>query len=186
MVIKLIFALGNPDQQYAGTRHNVGFLMVDRLARERDVSFAPKSKFKADIAEYATGETKVLIAKPTTYYNLVGESARAIMDFYKLTRDDIVIVHDDLALPLGTIRTRIGGSDAGNNGLKSLATHIGQETARIRIGTWHESHDQRDKVGVVLGKFTKEESAQVDAQFETIASLVDSFVADTFEATTHR
>ncbi len=186
MVTKLVIALGNADAQYTGTRHNVGFFMADRLAEARGVTFASKPKFKADIAEFVTGDTKVIVAKPATYYNLVGESARAIMDYYKLSLDDVVVIHDDLALPLGTIRARIGGSSAGNNGLKSLATHIGELSARIRIGTWHESHDQRDKVGVVLGKFTSEEQSQIVSEFATVSTLIDSFIQGTFESTTYR
>lgn len=186
LYMKLIFCLGNPEQQYDGTRHNVGFLVANELAEEWGIEFKPSAKFKALIAEHTATDQKVLVVKPTTYYNLVGESARAVMDFYKINPADIIIVHDDLALPLGTIRTRVGGSDAGNNGLKSLEQHVGSNTARIRIGTWHEHHQAQDKVSTVLGKFTKDEQAVLTNSLPIIRRLVASFIHGTFEQTTHR
>ena len=106
--MKVIIGLGNPEKQYTGTRHNVGFAVLDEYARSNDLSFTRSSKFHGDIAEKGTGEHKVLFLKPSTYYNLVGESARAVCDFYRILPQDVLIIHDDLALPLGTLRTRLG------------------------------------------------------------------------------
>lgn len=184
--MKLVVGLGNPEKRFDHTRHNVGFHMLDYLAGRVGTSFTSSSKFHADIAETVHDGEKILFVKPTTYYNEVGESVRALLDFYKLSPDDILIVHDDLALPLGTIRTRLGGSDGGNNGLKSLQAHLGSETARIRIGVWVEGHHGIDKVAVVLGKFTRDERAVLDAERSTIERIYESFLRGSFEAMTHR
>ena len=184
--MKLIFAQGNPGTQYSATRHNVGFVLIDQLAKEWGITFASKPKLKAEIAETSINGEKVLLIKPTTFYNETGQAARMLLDFYKLSSKDFLIIHDDLALPLGTIRTRIGGSDGGNNGLKSLAAHIGTKTARIRVGVWVEQHHGADKVGIVLGKLTQNEQKELDSQLSVIQRIVQNFITDTFEATTYK
>jgi PTH1 family peptidyl-tRNA hydrolase len=184
--MKLIFAQGNPGTQYTATRHNVGFLLIDTLAHEWGAIFASKPKLKADIAETSVRGEKVLLVKPTTFYNETGQAARLLLDFYKLTPKDFLIIHDDLALPLGTIRTRVGGSDGGNNGLKSLAAHIGTETARIRVGVWVDHHYGADKVGVVLGKFTKQEQEVLINEAPIIQRVAEDFITGSFEVTTHK
>lgn len=183
--MKVIFGLGNPEQKYNGTRHNVGFWALDMIASQQKVTFKLEQKFKALIATTVVEGEKILLVKPHTYYNQVGESARAIIDFYKLAPEDVLIIHDDLALPLGTVRTRVGGSDGGNNGLKSLAAHIGQETSRVRIGVWTDHHYDADKVSVVLGKFLKAEQATLDTHRELLDTIVQSFATGTFVATTY-
>ncbi len=184
--MKLIVGLGNPESRYDNTRHNVGFRMLDNYAAVHNATFKHSDKFRADIAEQTIDGEKLLLAKPTTYYNLVGESVRSIIDFYKLTPEDVVIIHDDLALPFGTIRTRIGGSDAGNNGIKSMNQHLGQATSRIRIGVWTEHHEQMDAVSVVLGKFTGDERTNLDDLEPKVAELIKKFATGAFEVTTHR
>lgn len=184
--MKLIIGLGNPEEKYSYTRHNVGFWMLSRYAEGKSVEFQLRDKFKAYIAEFTVAGEKILLAKPTTYYNLVGESARAIADFYKLMPADILIVHDDLALPFGTIRTREKGSDAGNNGIKSMNAHIGPNTARIRIGAASEQRERVDDASFVLGKFTTDEQAALQKMQPKIAELIDDFISGTFATTTHR
>lgn len=184
--MKLIFAQGNPGTQYAATRHNVGFLLVDQLAKEWGITFSSKPKLKAEIAETSVNGEKVLLVKPTTFYNETGQAARLLLDFYKLVPKDFLIIHDDLALPLGTVRTRLGGSDGGNNGLKSLAAHISIDTARIRVGVWVEHHHGADKVGIVLGKFTREEQEELAGELPIIQHIVKDFITGNFEATTHK
>ena len=107
--MKLLFALGNPEPRSDNTRHNVGFFVADEFARRTGVTFGEKTKFKALIAETTIGGEKVIIAKPTTFYNLVGESYRALADFYKIAPEDTLVIADDLALPFGTMRLREGG-----------------------------------------------------------------------------
>ena len=180
--MKLIFALGNPETRYDNTRHNVGFFVADQIAQGQGLKWQVKTKFKAHIAE---GDGYI-VAKPTTYYNLVGESARAIADFYKITPEDILIIHDDMALPVGTLRTRVGGSPAGNNGIKSLTQHLGDNTARLRIGTWNELADQMDAAAFVLSKLNAKDSEAIIVSLPQIFQIVQSFLADNFEQTTHR
>src|SRR6202007_316026 len=116
--MKIIFAQGNPGQEYEKTRHNVGFLALDFYADKKTVQFQTKSKFYPDIAELTDGGEKVLLVKPTTFYNETGRAAHALADFYKVDTTDILVIHDELALPFGTLRLREKGSDAGNNGIK--------------------------------------------------------------------
>lgn len=155
--MKIVFALGNPGSEYAGTRHNTGFMAIDAFAKSHNVSFAEKTKFHAYIAEVSVSGDKVLLVKPTTFYNNVGISARALIDFYKVTpSEDLLVIHDDLALPFDTIRVRRKGSDAGNNGIKSLNAHIGPEYARLRIGIASDSHTS-DDASFVLSRFNSGE-----------------------------
>ena len=170
--MKVILALGNPGEKYVHTRHNAGFLVIDQLAAEQGAQFSNKPKFFADIAELNSftvdsaastnshtivPREKILLVKPTTYYNEVGIAARAILDFYKLTLDDLLIIHDDTALDFGKIRVRKGGRDAGSNGLKSLHAHIGSDFWHIRIGTDNLLRRQIGDVDFVLSKFNADE-----------------------------
>lgn len=180
--MRLIVALGNPEQKYDNTRHNVGFFVVDSFAKGHDLTWQHKPKFKADIAE----GKGYIIAKPHTFYNLVGESARAICDFYKIIPHDVLVVHDDLALPLGTIRTRHGGSPAGNNGIKSISQHLGDTTARLRVGTYTEHRNTIHDVDFVLGKFTASEQKTITDLLPKITGVIKDFLHDNFEPTTHK
>ncbi len=184
--MKLIFAQGNPGAEYAKTRHNVGFWLLDHYAAARGVTFASKPKFNADIAEYTVNNEKILLVKPMTFYNETGVSARALIDFYKVTPADVLVIHDDLALPLGTIRTREQGSDAGNNGIKSFNQHIGPLYKRIRVGIWTEAATQRDAAAYVLGKFTADEQRVLEDVQPIIANCIDRFINGQFEVTSHR
>lgn len=184
--MKIIFGLGNPADEYGGTRHNVGFAVLDSYADEKGAQFQPKTKYKALIAETEIAGEKVLLVKPTTYYNLVGESLRSLLDFYKLEPADVLVVHDDLALPLGTLRTRIGGSDAGSNGLKSIIQHGGENSARLRIGITNELRSRMDDADFVLSRFTSEEAKAIESLQPKIAEIIDDFIAGDFDHTTHR
>ena len=155
--MKVILALGNPGEKYAYTRHNTGFLVIDQLAAGQSAQFSNKPKFSANIAELNMSGEKILLVKPTTYYNDIGISARAILDFYKLALDDLLIIHDDTALDFGKIRVRKGGESAGNNGLKSLHQHIGENFWHIRIGTDNLLRQQIGDVDFVLSKFNADE-----------------------------
>lgn len=185
--MKLVIGLGNPEERYAKTRHNVGFYMLDAYARSQGASWQVKDKFKALVSETQVGSEKVLLVKPTTYYNNVGEAGRLIADFYKIPPEDILIVHDELALPFGVIRTRLGGSPAGNNGIKSINQHIGPDTARIRIGVYNELRDRINDADFVLSNFTKDEDAALSSELENRAiRLIEDFISDKFEASTHK
>ena len=180
--MKVILALGNPGDKYAYTRHNAGFLIIDQLAAGQSAQFSNKPKFSADIAELNISGEKILLVKPTTYYNEVGISARAILDFYKLTLDDLLIIHDDTALDFGKIRVRKGGRDAGSNGLKSLHTHIGADFWHIRIGTDNLLRRQIGDVDFVLSKFNNDEHKILrDWTIPEAIKLISTFLDDTIE-----
>lgn len=186
--MKLIFAQGNPGTQYQATRHNVGFLVLEQLAAQTGKEFTKKPKFHADIAELTIAGEKILLVKPTTFYNETGQSARSLVDFYKLdTANDVLVIHDDLALPLGTIRIREKGSDAGNNGIKSLNTHLGPNYNRVRIGIKNELHSRISDVDFVLGHFSKDETETLMSTLipKTI-ELIEHFCAGNLETTSHK
>lgn len=184
--MKLIFAQGNPGPDYAATRHNVGWLILDAYAKQERADFSAKPKFFADIAELNIAGEKILLVKPQTWYNETGRSARAVVDFYKLAPSDILVIHDELALPLGTLRTREKGSDAGNNGIKSLNAHLGQDFTRLRVGV---ANDQLDRIGAfdfVLSKFPTKERATLDTLIIPKAiQLIDHFCRGDLQLTSH-
>jgi aminoacyl-tRNA hydrolase len=180
--MKVILALGNPGEKYVHTRHNAGFLVIDQLAAEQGAQFSNKPKFFADIAELNMSGEKILLVKPTTYYNEVGISARAILDFYKSTLDGLLIIHDDTDLDFGKIRVRKGGRDAGSNGLKSLHAHIGSDFWHIRIGTDNLLRRQIGDVDFVLSKFnTDERTILRDWTIPESIKLIGTFLDDTIE-----
>lgn len=181
--MKLIFAQGNPGNNYASSRHNTGWRFIDAFAAKHDLKFNSKSKFQADIAEYTTATEKVLLVKPTTFYNQTGQSLRAIIDFYKITARDCLIVYDDLALPIGTIRTRYGGSSAGNNGIKSINTHVGEDTARLRIGIF-DPDTPGDTLDSVLGAFTTAQLDKLSSLESDVLNIFTDFIENHFDTTT--
>jgi PTH1 family peptidyl-tRNA hydrolase len=182
--MKIILAQGNPGSEFTSTRHNVGFYMIDQLASAHGAAFVPKSKFYADIAEVVIGGEKILLVKPTTYYNETGRTARALVDFYKINpASDLLVIHDDLALPFGTIRTRPSGSDAGNNGIKSLNAHLGEHYCRIRVGIYNELRDRIPDADFVLGKFTSNEAGELPALYKETEQFITAFVAGNFPST---
>ena len=184
--MKVIFTQGNPEERYAKTRHNVGFVVADALAQREAVTFTSSTKFSAEIAEYSQNSEKILIVKPTTYYNETGRSFRAILDFYKLAATDVMIIHDELALNFGTLRTRHGGSDAGNNGIKSINTHGGSETIRLRIGIRNSLQGRMGDFDFVLGTFSKDEQTTLhDTIIPKCLEIIDEFVSENYQITSH-
>ncbi len=181
--MKIILAQGNPGVQYTDTRHNIGFLLIDLLAKEYNGTFVKKPKFHSEIAEATISDEKVLFVKPSTFYNETGQAARLISDFYKVSSENILVIHDDLALPFGVIRTRIKGSDAGNNGIKSLNAHLGVDYARIRVGIYSEKRDLMQDVDFVLGTLSKHEKNAIPALYESVSKFVNMFASNTFELT---
>ncbi len=159
--MKLFVGLGNPGAKYAGNRHNIGFMALDRIAA--DHGFSPwKHAFKGEVCEGRLGTGKVLLLKPATFMNLSGESVRAAMDFYKLTPADITVFHDELDLAPGKCRVKQGGGHAGHNGLRSLHQHLNTDAyARIRLGIGHPGH--KDAVAAyVLHDFAKADQDWLD------------------------
>lgn len=185
--MKVVFAQGNPGAQYARTRHNVGFMVLDALATLEHAEWRTDKKFGADITEVTLEGEKVLLAKPLSFYNETGPVARRILDFYKLSpKDNFLVIHDELALPFGTVRVREKGSDAGNNGIKSLTIHLGPEYRRIRVGVWNERRNLMNDADFVLSAFTPDETSRLTEQIaQTIIPLIHQFTAGNLESSSH-
>lgn len=153
--MKLLVGLGNPGQQYEHTRHNTGFQVMDAIAEEWNVEIK-QAKFQALIATTQIQGEKVICMKPQTFMNLSGEAVGAAVRFYHLALSDLLVIYDDMDLPVGKIRLREKGSSGGQNGVKNIIAHLGSEAwPRIRVGIGKDP--SRDTVDWVLGKFTKEE-----------------------------
>lgn len=154
--MKLIAGLGNIGTKYTFTRHNTGFMLADSFALNNELQFRENSRLKCFMTNLRNGTDDFLIIKPTTFMNLSGEAVRAVMDYYKIATEDILIVYDDLSLNLGKIRFRANGSDGGHNGIKSIIQHLGtQEFARLKIGIGPQPNLPAEVF--VLQNFTKEE-----------------------------
>jgi peptidyl-tRNA hydrolase, PTH1 family len=183
--MKLIVGLGNPGNQYVGTRHNTGFAIVDHIVSEYGEAWQDKSKFKGLLTELTFDSRPVFFLKPQTFYNDSGQSVRAVKDFYKIANKDILVIHDELVLPFGSLRTRVGGSDAGNNGIKSINTYIGEDYARIRVGIYNELRERQDDADFVLSKFSKKESETFQKVIDTTQKILAEFASDIFESTSY-
>ena len=154
--MKLIVGLGNIGNKYTFTRHNVGFMLADSLALNNNVSFSENSRLKCLMTKLGLNGEYYIIIKPTTYMNLSGEAVRAVMDYYKISVEDILIVYDDLSLDLGKMRFRANGSDGGHNGIKSIIQHVGtKDIARLKIGIGPQQGLPSEVF--VLQNFSKEE-----------------------------
>ncbi|WP_317889886.1 aminoacyl-tRNA hydrolase [Sutcliffiella deserti] len=158
--MKVFVGLGNPGRQYEQTRHNIGFMVIDELADRWNISLS-QSKFKGIYGQGIVNGEKVLLVKPLTYMNLSGECVRPLLDFYKLEAEDVVIVYDDLDLPVGKLRLRQKGSAGGHNGIKSLILHLQtQNFNRIRMGIDRPTNGQSVS-DYVLGRFSQEEQPDI-------------------------
>ena len=158
MAVKLIVGLGNPGKQYAATRHNVGFMVVDYLAEKLGVK-VDKIKFKSVLGEGFAGTEKIVLAKPQTYMNLSGEALLDMVQWYKLDPQDLLVIYDDLDLPVGKLRLRMKGSAGGHNGMKSIIYLIqSDDFPRLRIGIGRPQNEHIETVNHVLGKFDEEEA----------------------------
>lgn len=154
--MKLIVGLGNIGDKYTFTRHNVGFMLADSIAINNNLTFRENSRLKCFMTNLRNGVDDYLIIKPTTFMNLSGEAVRAVMDYYKIPIEDILIVYDDLSLELGKIRFRPNGSDGGHNGIKSIIKHLGtQNVARLKIGIGPQPNLPSEVF--VLQNFSKDE-----------------------------
>ena len=161
----MIVGLGNPGKSYENTRHNVGFRAVDLLAKELGADIL-KLKHKALYGEAKAGDKRILLVKPQTFMNLSGEAVAPLAKFYGIEPQNILVIFDDIALPLGKIRIRRSGSDGGHNGLKSLQLHLGQEYPRVKIGVGEKPHPDYDLAKWVLSKFTDSEEKSLQPALE--------------------
>lgn len=157
--MKLIIGLGNPGKEYAKTRHNVGFVVIDALAKQLGADFKFQKKFQAEVAVIKDGKKEIILAKPQTFMNLSGEAVHKVMDFYKIKTKDIVVVHDDKDILFGEVKYQTDRSAAGHNGIKSLIENLNtQNFSRIRVGVaWEDKQKMGDTAEFVLRNFTKTE-----------------------------
>ena len=182
--MKVVVGLGNPGPKYAGTRHNVGFEVVDYLAKGPGCS-AFREKFEAFVAELKEGDETVLLIKPLTFMNLSGRAVRAVLDFYKLPVEQLLVVCDDFNLPLGKLRVRAKGSHGGQNGLRNIQEHLGTDAyARLRIGVGQP--DPGEAVDYVLSRFKPGERAVVEEAVATAAQAVLAWVRGGVEVCMNR
>lgn len=173
----LIIGLGNPGKDYVQTRHNAGFSAVDSFAKTNDFAdFIDNKKFKGLLSEKSIGPAKVILLKPNTFMNLSGESAQSVANFYKIDPGNIVAVYDEVSIPFGQIRTRIGGQSAGHNGVKSLIEHLGPNFGRVRIGIKNDITPKTETSNFVLGKFTKEEQGHIAGINNEISGLLTEYI----------
>ena len=173
----LIIGLGNPGKDYTGTRHNIGFEVLDEFAKLNDFpGWLVKKDLKCQLATHTLGGNRVVLAKPTTFMNNSGEAAQAVQRFYRVYNRGTVAVYDELAIPFGQLRTRLGGSDAGHNGVKSLIQQIGDDFGRLRIGVGSEVSKKADAADFVLGKFNKKEQGSLNQIVRESNAIITEFI----------
>ncbi len=183
-VDKLVVGLGNPGRKYASNRHNVGFQCLDRLAQAWGFSFR-KRKHKALLAEGEMAGLRVILAKPQTFMNLSGNAVGRLARFYRVSPENILVIYDDLDLPLGKIRLRPEGGSGGHKGMKSIIERLGTHGfPRLRVGIGRPAHS--DPVDYVLSDFTPEQRITVEDAYESVVSAVELWVAEGIEAAMNR
>lgn len=157
VIPQLIIGLGNPEAKYEKTRHNIGFEAVDALAESWQLSWQKNSRFQGLFTEGLSPYGKIRLLKPLTYMNRSGQSVRAVIDWYKIPRESLLVIYDDMDLPIGRIRMRLAGSAGGHNGMKSIISHLGGENfPRLRIGIGKS--EEKASISHVLGKFSPQET----------------------------
>ena len=177
----LVVGLGNVGEEYEGTRHNVGFRVADELAERGHVPIQ-KLKYRALTNTCEVAGVKVLLMKPVTYMNLSGEAVRQAADFYKIPPERVLVVSDDVALPVGKLRVRKNGSAGGHNGLKNIILHLGTDQfPRVRLGVGEKPHPDYDMADWVLGKFSGEDKKAVDAAVKRAADAVECILGQGLE-----
>lgn len=172
----LVVGLGNVGKEYNNSRHNVGFACIDAFAHQQDFpGWVEKKDLKCFIARHTIGNTSVVLIKPTTYMNESGQAMFAVQNFYKIPCSSTLVVHDELDVNFGEIRTKQGGGHAGNNGVKSVIQHCGEDFARIRVGIKNELATKMDSSNFVLAKFSGEEQRQLPKVIQEVSSMISEY-----------
>lgn len=184
--MKIVVGLGNPGSKYKGTRHNVGFDVIDALVERHAFGARAKSKFNANVNEVMIGTTKVVLMSPLTYMNLSGQSVRAAIDFFKLDLEDLMVVCDDLNLDVGRIRIRAKGSAGGQNGIKDIINRLGtQDFPRLRLGIGRPPANW-DVADYVLGKLDDVDQKLIGDSVKQAATACEYWVENGVQATMNR
>lgn len=172
----IIAGLGNPGKKYSGTRHNLGFECVDFLAKTLEFAdWKLKKDLKCHLSQKVVGNKRVILVKPTVFMNLSGEALRLVSQYYEVIPEDLVVVHDELDVPFGQIRTKIGGSSAGHNGLNSITDHLGANYGRVRIGIGPKP-EKIESADFVLGKLKPSDKKHLDSLKREVASLLEEYI----------
>jgi len=172
-----VIGLGNVGEQYAQTRHNIGFNCVDNFATTNEFpGWVLKKDIKAAISIKTMGDSRVILMKPTTLMNLSGDAVMELVQFYKIPATNILVIHDELDIEFGKIRSRQGGASAGHNGVQSVIDAIGIDFSRFRIGIGPKSPEQIDSADFVLQKFTPKESKHMNALYLETSSMINEYI----------
>ena len=175
-MVKMIVGLGNPGEKYFETRHNVGFMLIDKMCKEQNLKFTTDKIFQAEITSTFLNEEKVYFVKPTTFMNESGKAVHALLSYYGLNSEDLLVVYDDLDMEVGKIRLRAKGSAGGHNGIKSIIKHIGtQEFKRIKIGIGRPQN-KTTIIHYVLGKFVKEDYVTILNTLDRVDNAVKYYL----------
>ena len=173
----LIVGLGNPGEKYARSRHNIGFKCLDIIAKAADAKFDHKSKY--ELASCVISDKQTLLMKPRTYMNSSGEAVGPVLNFYHIPLDGLIVVYDDMDLPLGKLRIREKGSAGGHNGMKSIITLVGSENfVRVRVGIGRPEATGGRALGHVLGDFTKDEEPSIKAAIDNAKNVIEVMLKD--------
>ncbi len=174
----LLVGLGNPGSEYDGTRHNIGYSVLDEFVANNSEfgSWVKKKDLKCLITTGTLGNARVIAIKPTTFMNESGQAVRAVQDFYKIPSEKVVVIHDELDIPFGQIKIKNGGGTAGHNGLKSITSHIGEHFGRIRIGINSEHRIKTDEKDFVLKPFSKEEQSHLPNLTRETGAILTEYI----------
>ena len=184
--LKLLVGLGNPGTEYEKTRHNVGFMVLEEIARKNNCIFRESKKLFGKTCEFGTGSEKTRLLMPNTFMNESGKSVRLAKDWFNFENNQLIVLVDDMDLPLGKIRVRSKGSSGGHNGLKSIINHLGTaEFKRLKIGIGPPSREPKERksktVSHVLGRFSKEEFKIVNFIMDEIINCIESITSNNWE-----
>ncbi len=175
-IVHILVGQGNPGAKYTGNRHNLGYMVIDAIAR--DYSIGPwRSKFQGVVCEGMIDGQKVLLMKPETFYNETGRSAQAAVNFYKLGAEDVTVFHDEIDLAPGRMRVKRGGGHSGNNGIRSMIAHVGADIRRIRMGVGHPG-DKSNVMPYVLSNFSKADETWRDALIEACSRALPMLLSE--------
>lgn len=179
--LSIIAGLGNPDDKYERTLHNAGFWYVDALARKYAAEFRYEKKFHAECCRISIGDNEVWLVKPQSYMNLSGGPVRAVMDYYRLKPAQLLVAHDEIDMPPGTVRLKQGGGHGGHNGLRDVISHCGADFMRLRLGVGHPG--EKDKVtGHVLKRASSDVEAMLDRNIDDAMAVLPLLIEDGLNA----
>lgn len=172
----LIVGLGNPGKEYEGTRHNIGFTVIDNFAKKQgfDNWHVKKDMFSMETS-HTLGTTRVILCKPSTFMNESGRAVQAMQHFYKIENSHTLVVYDELDIEFGQIRTRVGGSDAGHNGVKSIINSCGEDFGRVRIGVGPKKPKEMDTAAFVLAQFSKTQQKELPALLQESNAILSEY-----------